>query len=58
MTTIDNSRLTMAADYIREHGWTQGTMKDAAGAVCDICINEQAAFTDIVQLGQEIEGNK
>jgi hypothetical protein len=29
MTTIDNSRLTMAADYIREHGWTQGTMKDA-----------------------------
>ena len=25
-----------------------------SGAVCDICINEQAAFTDMVQLGQEI----
>lgn len=28
-----------------------------SGAVCDICINEQAAFTELVQLGQEIEGN-
>ena len=27
------------------------------GAVCDICINEQAAFTELVQLGQEIAGN-
>ncbi len=25
-----------------------------SGAVCDICINEEAAFTDMVQLGQEI----
>ena len=28
-----------------------------SGAVCDICINEEAAFTEMVQLGQEIEGN-
>ena len=28
-----------------------------SGAVCDICINEQAAFTELVQLGQEIGDN-
>ena len=34
MPTINSERLILAADYITEHGWTQGTFTASDGAVC------------------------
>lgn len=34
MTKPDSEFLDCAAKYIEEHGWHQGSLSDAAGAVC------------------------
>lgn len=32
--SVLTQRLRLAADYLTEHGWVQGTEKDSSGRVC------------------------
>jgi hypothetical protein len=56
--TVINETLIKAAQYVDEHGWTQGTQEDSEGRVCMAGAVEKAAFGEIVREEQNPESRE
>lgn len=53
-----NETLIKAAQYMDEHGWTQGTQEDSEGRVCMAGAVEKAAFGEIMREEQNPESRE